>query len=60
LAGQRWTAAADALLARLWREGRDVPAILEAIPRTPVAIFARLERLGLILPAANPYGEPPA
>jgi DNA polymerase III epsilon subunit-like protein len=58
LAGEPWTPFADALLARLWREGRDVPAILEAIPRTPVAIFARLERLALIPREANPYGPP--
>jgi hypothetical protein len=55
MAGQRWTPAMDERLRAMWQAGHDVLAILELMPRTPAAIFARLEQLGLIEAAANPY-----
>jgi hypothetical protein len=55
MAGRRWTPEMDALLSAMWRQGRDVADILERMPRTPAAIFARLEQLGLIAAEANPY-----
>lgn len=55
LSGTPWNKEADARLSALWEQGRDIPAILQEMPRTPRAIFARLERLGHVAAENNPY-----
>ena len=58
LKGAPWDAAGDDCLAALWLSGAGVPEILEEIPRTPLAIFMRLERLGFLSAEHNPYNRP--
>lgn len=55
LRGAPWTEAADRKLIEMWENGADVLAILRDIPRTPVAIFLRLERLGAIPAGKHPF-----
>lgn len=55
LAGKPWGSDDDALLLSLWNSGTEIPAIMSSIPRSPRALFARLERLGAVKPADNPY-----
>lgn len=55
LRGQPWTDEADRTLLALWTAGRPIPDILAAMPRTPLALFMRLEKLGAIPRGANPY-----
>lgn len=55
LSGAPWDKEADARLSALWKQGHDIPAILQEMPRTPRAIFARLERLGHVAGENNPY-----
>ncbi|HEY0522388.1 MAG TPA: 3'-5' exonuclease [Stellaceae bacterium] len=55
MTGRRWTVEMDETLRRMWRDGCDVPAILAHFLRTPSAIFARLERLGMVDAESNPY-----
>lgn len=55
LAGKPWGKDDDVLLLDLWNSGKEIPAIMTAIPRSPRALFARLERLGAVQPANNPY-----
>jgi DNA polymerase III epsilon subunit-like protein len=59
MAGWAWTLEMDERLTALWHSGRDMLDLLEEFPRTPAAIFARLERLGLIPAAFNPYARDP-
>jgi DNA polymerase-3 subunit epsilon len=55
MTGRRWTAEMDETLRRMWSDGCGVPAILAHFLRTPSAIFARLERLGMVDAESNPY-----
>ncbi|HWK43945.1 MAG TPA: 3'-5' exonuclease [Stellaceae bacterium] len=59
MAGQPWTQLMDDRLIALWRAGKDVLDILEDIPRTPRAVFARLAHLGVIPAALDPYAKDP-
>lgn len=55
LAGKPWGKDDDDLLLNLWNSGAEIPAIMAVMPRSPRALFARLERLGAVKPADNPY-----
>ena len=57
LRGTPWTLQADELLLSLWNSGRDILDILAEVPRTPLALFMRLERLGAIPVGAHPYNQ---
>lgn len=55
LRGKPWTPDSDDALLGLWQGGKGILDILPVIPRTPLALFMRLEKLGAIPANTNPY-----
>jgi DNA polymerase III epsilon subunit-like protein len=55
--GRAWTPELDAALLHAWNGGADVAEILISFPRTPLAIFLRLVKLGAVAEIDNPYAD---
>lgn len=53
--GKPWDEEQEALLYRMWGAGSWIPDIQKELPRSAAGLFARLEIIGAITRAQNPY-----